>query len=88
MFAKYEIDFIYINNLIFSKMKKLILSFALILACGVATVSAQTENKEKPKSKKECCSKEKKAECKDEKKAENCDKKAECTKDKKECAKK
>ena len=54
MFAKYEIDFIYINNLIFSKMKKLILSFALILACGVATVSAQPAHKDKPKSKKEC----------------------------------
>ena len=60
----------------------------MLSSAYLIAVSAQTENKEKPKSKKECCSKEKKAECKDEKKAENCDKKAECTKDKKECAKK
>ena len=69
-------------------MKKLLLSFALIVACGATTmVSAQTETKEKPK--KECCKEKKQERTKEKKeKAESCSKKQECTKDKKECSKK
>ena len=69
-------------------MKKVILSFAMIFALGVASISAQVDNK--PETKKACCKGKTPSTCykqkKDEKKSE-CSTANECSKAKHDCCK-